>query len=222
MTYLVDMIRNPALEQAAAMLYESRLPYHNFSHVIETLLVSRELVERCREADMDVEPAVIYPAILFHDAGYHEDHRRHGHDSKESYAAILAGRVLHHYGYSHADIHAIQAAIASTQCGVPCNSLEARIVRAADLSGLAAGYYLFRQNAMRLWREEAILSGREVLWEDWRDQAVGILEIFLADDLGFSPGCYAPDGEAWLNKRGRDNLDRLRQEPSPDDTPAAV
>jgi len=216
MTYLVDMIRNPALEQAAAMLYDSRLPYHNFSHVLETLLASRELVERCREADMDVEPGIIYPAILFHDAGYQDDHRSRGHDSKESYSASLAGRVLRHYGYSSIDIHAIQEAIASTQCGVPCNSLEGRIVRAADLSGLATGYRLFLQNAMRLWREEAILSGQDVRWEDWRDQAVAMLERFLAEDLGFSPACYAPDGEAWLNKYARENLERLRREPAPE------
>lgn len=222
MTYLVDMIRNPALEQAAAVLYDSRLPYHNFGHVLDTLLVSRELVERCREADLDVEPAVVYPAVLFHDAGYQHNHRDHGHESKESYSAALAGRVLHHYGYSGADIRAIQAAIASTQCGVPCESIEARIVRAADLSGLASIYRLFLQNAMRLWREDSILTGHDVRWEDWRDQAVAVLEQFLADDLGFSPACYAPDGQAWLNKHGRENLERLREEPMPDDTPAAV
>lgn len=222
MTYLVDMIRNPALEQAAAQLYDSRLPYHNFSHALETLASARELVERCRDADMDIDAAIVYPAALFHDAGYQEDHRQYGHDSKEAYSSALAVRVLHHYGYASADIHAVSSAILSTECGVECESIEARLVRAADLSGLGASYRLFIQNALRLWREEVILSGREVSWESWRDQAVAILEQFLDEDLGLSPDCYAPDGEAWLNKHGRENLDRLRREPFPATGPAAA
>lgn len=220
MTYLVDMSRHTALEQAAAALYDTRLPYHNFSHVLEALAMARELVERCREADIDVDPGVIYPAILFHDAGYHEDHSRLGYDSKEQYSAVLAGHVLPDYGYGNTQIKAIQQAILSTQCGVPCTTLEGRIVRAADLAGLATSYRLFLQNAMRLWREEIILSGKEVSWEKWRDQAVNTLDQFLAEDLGFSPACYAADGQAWLNKHAAENLARLRTEPAPDTTPA--
>ncbi len=220
MTYLVDMIRDPALEQAAAVLYDSRLPYHNFSHALETLTASRELVERCREADLGIEPAVVYPAILFHDAGYQDDPRSHGHDFKESYSAALAARVLHHHGYAEAEIQAIRAAILSTRCGAGCESLESRLVRAADLSGLGSDYRLFVQNALRLWREDIILSGRDTDWAEWRDQSAAILERFLAEDLGFSPACYAPDGEAWLNKHGRENLKRLWQEPAPSTAPA--
>jgi len=222
MTYLVDMIRNPALEQAAAQLYDSRLPYHNFGHALETLASARELVERCRDADMDIEAAIVYPAALFHDAAYHEDYRQHGYDSKEAYSAALAVRVMHHYGYANARIHAVRSAILSTECGVACESIEARLVRAADLSGLGTSYRLFIQNALRLWREDIILSGRDVSWDSWRDQAVGVLEQFLDEDLGLSPACYAPDGEAWLNKHGRENLERLRCEPFPATGPAAA
>lgn len=215
MTYLVDMNREPALEQAAAALYDTRLPYHNFSHVLESLAHARILVERCREADMDVEPGIIYPAILFHDAGYQDDHRQHGYESKEQYSAALAGHVLPDYGYGSARIAEIQEAILCTQCGMPCTSIEARIVRAADLSGLAASYHLFLQNAMRLWREEIILSKKDVPWESWRDRAVEMLERFLAEDLGVAPACYASDGQSWLNRHGTENLERFRHEPAP-------
>lgn len=215
MSYESDMVRNPGLEQAAAQLYDTRLPYHNFSHVMETLLISRELIQRCRDADLTVQPEVIYGALLFHDAGYRDDHQQLGFTSKEAYAAALAARMLSDYGIAAAVNCAVQAAILATRCGAECPTREARIVRAADLSGLGHDWRLFRQNAWRLWREEILLAAKPIAWESWRDQAVAMLECFLADDLGFSPRCYAADGEAWLNKHGRKNLERLRHEPSP-------
>lgn len=215
MSYEVDMVRNPGLEHAAALLYDARLPYHNFSHVMETLAASRLLIERCRDADLAVRPEIVYGALLFHDAGYQHDHEQQGYESKEAYSARLAARVLNDYGIAASIIDAVQAAILATRCGAVCDSREARIVRAADLAGLANDYYLFRQNAWRLWREEIILGGVAVAWDDWRDQAIRVLEHFLAEDLGVCPACYAADGEAWLNKHGRHNLERLRQEPSP-------
>ncbi|MCS3904116.1 putative metal-dependent HD superfamily phosphohydrolase [Methylohalomonas lacus] len=215
MSYEVDMVRNPGLEHAAALLYDTRLPYHNFSHVMETLAASRTLIERCRDADLAVQPEIVYGALLFHDAGYQYDHELQGYDSKEAYSARLAARVLNDYGIAASIIDAVQAAILATRCGAACSSREARIVRAADLAGLAHDYYLFRQNAWRLWREDIILGGVAVAWDDWRDQAIHILEHFLAEDLGVSPACYAADGEPWLNKHGRRNIERLRQEPTP-------
>lgn len=215
MSYEADMVRNPGLEQAAAMLYDTRLPYHNFSHVMEALAISRDLIQRCRDADMSVQPEIVYGAILFHDAGYQHDHQQGGHESKEAYSALLAGRVLNGYGFAALRIEAIQQAILATRCGAPCTTLEARIVRAADLAGLASPYRLFMLNARRLWREEVILSNHEMSWQDWRDQAANILDRFLGEDLGFSPACYAADGVAWLNKHGMDNLERLRQEAVP-------
>lgn len=215
MSYEADMVRNPGLEQAAARLYDTRLPYHNFSHVMESLQVSRELIQRCRDADLTVKPEVIYSALLFHDAGYQNDHQQYDFDSKEAYSAALAAPVLGDYGIPEDAINAVQTAILATRCGADCPTREARIVRAADLYGIGYAYPLFVQNAWRLWREEILLSGTAVSWEHWRDHAATVLAQFLDDDLGFSPGCYAADGEAWLNKRGRGNLERLRREPSP-------
>lgn len=217
MSYQADMGRNPALEQAAAVLYDTRLPYHNFSHIMTALGNAHELIDHCREADLSVEPGVIYPALLFHDAGYHEPAR--GHESKEAHSAALAARVLGDYGIPAARIEAICRAILATRCGADCDTLEARIVRAADLAGLAASYRLFLQNALRLWREDILLRGRDLAWEDWRDEAAAMLERFLAVDLGVSPACYAADGEAWLNKHGRENLARLYRQPDPDSAP---
>lgn len=215
-TQRADIIRNPGLEQAAAALYDPRLPYHNFSHALEVLTVGNEYIGRCREADMPIEVDVVYPALLFHDAGYQTDHRVRGFDSKEAYSAELAGSVMHSYQYASGVIAAVQRAIISTQCGIPCETTEAKLVKAADLSGLAADYPLFLQNAMRLWREEAVLSRRLTEWEQWRDNAIEMVERFLTEDLGFSPACYADDGEAWLNKQARANVDRLRSQPNPD------
>ncbi|MSR14466.1 MAG: hypothetical protein EXR86_07865 [Gammaproteobacteria bacterium] len=60
------------LEAEAARLYSESLPYHNFRHILVTIAAADKLLARCEEEGIRVEPKVVYYALLFHDAGYHE------------------------------------------------------------------------------------------------------------------------------------------------------
>lgn len=209
----MTITRDPELEQAAAALYDARLPYHNFGHALANIDASQGLLDRCHRENIFVDVAVVYAALLFHDAGYQDDHHAHGCVSKEAWSAELAGVALRRRSAPPAQIRAVQACILSTRCGVPCQTLEARIVKAADLSGLALGYEAFLQNARRLWHEQVLLTGADVAWACWREQAAEVIERYVAEDLGVTPACYADDGQTWLAKAARANSARLREQP---------
>ena len=69
-----DEIRNAHLEQVAAELYSDQMPYHNFNHVLGTVAAGAVLVERCLKEGVPINGVIVYYALLFHDAGYHESH----------------------------------------------------------------------------------------------------------------------------------------------------
>lgn len=210
------IVRNTKLEQTVAALYDPRLPYHNLGHALDVLAASEELLARCHGEGIRVDAEVVYPALLLHDAGYHQDHVARGFESKEALSADLAASELRRHQYPPKLIEAVQAAILSTRCGAICETIEARVVKAADLSGLAADYQLFLQNSMRLWREDTLLRAVETPWPEWRRRAAGTIERLLSEDLGVSSACYAADGETWLARKGLANIARLREQPRPD------
>jgi hypothetical protein len=95
-----DGIRNAHLEQGAAELYSDQMPYHSFNHVLGTLAAGAVLVENCVNEGVPINGDVVYYALLFHDAGYHENHISKGFTSKEEYSAHLACSVLACRSYS--------------------------------------------------------------------------------------------------------------------------
>jgi hypothetical protein len=50
------------------------MPYHSIKHVQGTLAAGALLVERCLKRGIPIDGEVVYYALLFHDAGYHEKH----------------------------------------------------------------------------------------------------------------------------------------------------
>jgi predicted metal-dependent HD superfamily phosphohydrolase len=148
-----DGIRNVQLEQVAAELYSDQMPYHNFNHVLRTLAAGEVLVERCLREGVPINREVVYCALLFHDAGYHEDHIGKGFTSKEEYSAHLAVQCLRAEAIPEDTIKRVVAAILSTERDAQFTSNEEKAVRAADLAGLASDYKTFRSDVEKLRQE---------------------------------------------------------------------
>ena len=89
-----DGIRNAHLEQVAAELYSDQMPYHNFKYVFGTLVAAELLMERCLKEGVPINGEVVYFALLFHDAGYHEDHINKGFTIKEEFLEQLHRKPL--------------------------------------------------------------------------------------------------------------------------------
>jgi HD superfamily phosphodiesterase len=201
-----DGIRKPHLEQIAAELYSDQMPYHNFNHVLRTLAAAELLVEPGLKEDIPINGEVVYFALLFHDAGYHENHISKGFTSKEEYSAHLAVQCLRAEAVPENTIKRVVAAILSTQRDAQFTSHEEKAVRAADLAGLASDYKNFRSDVEKLRQEDEMLTGRKVAWDEWKTSVEDTIRLYLSQEIRFA----RPD--ALFYEQASQNLSRLLSE----------
>jgi predicted metal-dependent HD superfamily phosphohydrolase len=206
-----DRIRNAQLEQAVAELYSDQLPYHNFNHVLRTLAAGAVLVESCLKEGIPINGEVVYYALLFHDAGYYENHISKGFASKEEYSAHLAVQCLRAEAIPEATIKRVVAAILSTERDAPFTSNEEKAVRAADLAGLASDYKTFRSDVENLRQESEMLTGRKVAWDEWKTSTAETIRFYLSP-VGLALPEACADNAATFYAQAHQNLSRLLSE----------
>ncbi len=207
-----DSIRNPHLEKVAAALYSDEMPYHNFAHILGTLAAGEVLVDRCLSDGVPINPEIVYYALLFHDAGYREDHINKGFASKEEYSAHLAIQCLRAEGLPEGTIERVVAAILSTARDAQFASNEDKAVRAADLAGLASDYKTFRANAEKLRQEHEILTGRKVTWGEWKTSVKETIGFYLSQEIRFTQSDTGANHAASFYAKAKQNLSRLLSE----------
>ena len=207
-----DGIRNAHIEQVAAELYSDQLPYHNFNHVLGTVAAGAVLVERCFKERVPINSEVVYYALLFHDAGYHESHVSKGFTSKEEYSAHLAVQCLRAEAIPEAIIKRVVAAILSTQRDAQFTSNEEKAVRAADLAGLASDYKTFRSNVEKLHQECELLTGRKVAWDEWKTSVKETISFYLSQEIRLTQPDSCVDNVALFYAQAKENLSRLLSE----------
>ena len=212
-TQALSAVRNAQLEAEARALYSPTLPYHNFDHIQDTLEAAEKVIERCREEHIRIDAEVVYCALLFHDAGYQDDHLARGFDTKERYSAALAEPILRRHGMSQGQIDKTIAAILATERDAVCVSAEQKAVRAADLSGLAADYPRFLRSSMCLKREHEFLTRQSLSWADWQTSSATVLGHYLTQEIRLTSYFHDGRGESLFHKAVRENLKRLLAEP---------
>lgn len=216
------MRRDEQLEQVAAGLYDASLPYHNFRHALEAVEAGARIVRRCQAENVRIDPDVVYYALLFHDAGYHENHRLRGFESKEAYSAHLAARALAARDVDSRVVRKVQAAILSTRRDGSFRTAEQKAVRAADLAALAADYPTFKENTERLWAEYRLLSGESIAWGEYVQKAAAVIRFYLTQEVRLTSFFAGPDGRSDFHRRTRANLERLLREESASHLASAV
>ena len=195
-----------SLQVAAEQYYDPSLPYHNFGHVISTLEKARELIDRCKKECIEIDEGVVICALLFHDAGFIENHTAKGFPTKEHYSADIARREMEKLKISETSIHKVQTAIVETQRDSEPTSIESKIVRVADLSGVAMTYEVFQENAERLRLEHEMLSGEKVEKAVWRKQVSETIETYLSQEISIFKDDR--DTESNFHQGARSNLQR--------------
>ena len=205
------MIHDKSLEKLAIALYSTHLPYHNFQHIHDVLKAGDIILFECKKNGIDFNEAVIYHAILFHDAGYHENHKEYGYDSKESYSASLAGDILTQEAYSEIHIRQVKQAIMATHMDGQCESIEDQVVRAADLYGLMAAYADFREKSVALYHEKQMLNGVNISWDEYKEEVCTIINRFLKHKIELSIGLYQGEPDKFC-RATYSNLDLLMKE----------
>lgn len=175
-----------ALSELAREFYID-LPYHNFEHATHTLDVSLALTEYCEENELSVNRKVIIASALLHDANFHIPIEDHGFRSKEEYSAQIAAEVLPNLGYENDEIAHVQSSIRSTERNIECESLEAKIIRRADLDNLTGSLPELMQNSWKLWLEAWQLSGGSLSlkFDDWMCGIHTNLQAYFDEDVSF-------------------------------------
>ncbi len=208
----LDPFRDIEVERSAAELYSDSLPYHNFNHALTAVTEGMGIVLYCVSQGIRIDPRVVYYALLFHDAGYHEDHIEKGFESKESYSAHLAVTTLKKHRVRNHIIHKVEQAIRSTAALAEVFTTEQKVVRAADLSGLASDYTDFLANTERLKLEHEILTGKPVPWSDWVKHAASTISAYLKYGFDFEVFATNGNGTQRFSQRAYANLQRLLAE----------
>jgi len=213
----IAIIREHDLELEVATLYSEALPYHNFRHVLTTVEAAQEILARCAHEGIRVDSRIVYYALLFHDAGYQHDHRALGHASKEHYSVLLALDCLKRHRHGERVLKKVESAILSTMRTGSFVTAEQKVVRAADLSGLASTYDDFLRNTKCLWDECAILTGQRMSWADWIRETTETVQFYLSQEIRLTSYFMDHEGESAFHARVRANLDRLQREQAPTD-----
>ena len=184
----------------SAELYETakgmytELPYHNFDYHVETVLHEcRVYADYCEQNGLSVNRRVLFAAGLLHDAGYHED-MSHRFSSKEQYSSYIADRVLPWYGYDPNEIDEVMAAVNGTQRGSICTTLEAKILRRADLRNVTSSVHGFLVSSFRVASELLITKNIRVVWPEFCESTREVFQDYFDEDLSF--GDF--DNERWL------------------------
>jgi predicted metal-dependent HD superfamily phosphohydrolase len=209
---MLESIRDEALETEARALYSDALPYHNFAHILDTLESADTILERCRKENIRIDATVVYFALLFHDAGYHEDHHTKGYENKESYSVALAAPILKRHGISASVVKKASEAILATERNARFVSAEHKAVRAADLAGLAAVYDRFLRSSLKLKREFEVLNKKTISWPSWQSVSREVVGFYLSQEIRLTSYFHDENGESAFHKAVRENLARLLKE----------
>ena len=202
-------LRDPELESQVVELYSPDLAYHNFQHALDTIEAANDITLKCMEEGIRVDTRVVYYAVLFHDAGFRDDHHALGFESKEAYSADLATVRLRQRGVAGKICDKVADAVLSTRIDAGFVTTEQKAVRAADLSGLAAGYEVFRENSANLKSEYELFHCAKLKWPEWVDSARKTINFYLSQEIRLTSYFSNAEGESAFHKAVRRNLERL-------------
>lgn len=200
------------IEEIARLLYDSSLLYHNFDHALETIANSEIIIKNCEKEKIAVDKKVVYYALLFHDAGYQENHLEKGFETKERYSAHLAHIALKQIGESKNMIESVFKTILATQKNTTLKTIEEKIVRASDLMGLADDYDTFKSNNKKFRRETEILTGKKLSSDEWKNQTKEIMEFYLNQDIKITQAYWNKNGQSDFHAKAQKNLTRFLTE----------
>lgn len=191
-----------SIEKLARPYYGAR-PYHNWAHAKRVLAVSLALAERCGEYGISVIEEVLVWAALFHDALYTENSREFGCATAEELSAQVAMQEMAKHGKPEWMIRLVSGAIRATSAKVFPATVEAKILRAADLSGMARGFSDYREDFERLITEFHFSSAWEFFWPNLQAM-IG----YLWPQIALTPQYQNARGASDWHERVLDNIAR--------------
>lgn len=184
----VLVAQNPGLVEITRPYYEETLEYHNFNgHILGTWESARKIARLCIGSGLAVNLDVIDRSVLFHDADVHKPLTKR-YPTLERRSAAIARKELRKYGDPEDTILHTSASIISTTYGVKPKSIEAAIIKRADILNIGQDYKTFISNSVRLLREQFRLRGLQFDHDSvdaWIKTTASYLSGHLRDDEPF-------------------------------------
>lgn len=185
------------IEATLLSLYEAK-PYHNALHAIEVRDRALKFAELAASQGRGVDFEAVELAALGHDACFGADYRRAGFTSMEEMSANVCVQVLIGLGVSRDTADTVKTAILATHPQGTLRTVEAKILRAADLGGLADDY---EEGFDRLMSEIGAKDARQFYLESLK-----LLMRYLWPEIRLSDGFYNLRGASGWHNRVLDNL----------------
>lgn len=216
--------RNPAIiERLMRPGYSERLFYHRFEHAQETRDIARELGRLCVKNGKEVDFYVLEWAALGHDYEYLEydavlSDVRAQYPSREKYAAAMVAGMMANHQAPQEKIQMVKEAIWSTEVDVPCTSLEAKIIRRADLDNVGSENPIpFFFNTLKLYREWRLLNHKDPHFTkinvpefiNYAINSAKVLSRYNAEDVSFGDFDLDETGQNIFCKRAARNIQML-------------
>jgi hypothetical protein len=177
------------LEVTVRDLYLPReqLAYHGWGHITETREWIKDLVTRCRRADVVVDEVVLDHAVLCHDVLFQVPPKYYGFNSKEELAAHHAYNMLREMGAPEAHARKVERVILATHVLADPTTTEEILMRAADVKNVGGDYAEFKANTKRLHEESMHLSADSVSFRDFALRSFRYLSLYAWRYLRLTP-----------------------------------
>lgn len=195
-----------------------RLPYHGEPHPHIVWGRADRIMGVVEQLGIPVNRSVVKTAAFVHDAGYPFNHQViqvnpgngfQGCQSKERMTSLLVMAGLRQFGLPDEFIRAVGYAVDGSNPEGSIDTLEAKILRAADLGGLMQGYEGFSKDWEALRIESAIAQGKpEVDPITFARGVVAYLNLFLMVRIELTPHYYDANGASAFHAIALGNIIR--------------
>lgn len=188
-------------------------PYHNVKHHVRPMCrAALKIAQGCWEYGLNPNLPRIRAAARGHDVLKGMDPLAMGVATEEEAAALYSFRLLRSLGAPLEFCHGVKNDIEDTHAKAKPRSLEAQIVRAADLSSLAESYEVVRDNTKRLHRELEIISNTKIEYKQFVAKSIGFLNNYFSELIALTPAAFDESGRSKWHVRSLSNLIQMYQE----------
>jgi hypothetical protein len=141
-----------------------------------------------------VNRKLLIVAGLFHDAGYHIDHKGLGIDSAEALSLIMLLKEPTLERFSLEEIEQAGRLVMVTKQGIKPNTLEEKIMVRADIDNIGTDGFWQRTTALGVEARQVKESrGQVYLWDSQAENNIRALAAYLDHDLTTG----GPSDESW-------------------------
>lgn len=184
--------------------YYSDWAYHNLDHAANTMIKALDFADECEANGVYVNRFVLVASALYHDANYHEPLDTNTYETKEECSAAIATHDLTILGVDAATVEHVADCIRSTARGVSCKTIEAKILRKADLANLAGPFGEMIINSYNLFQEICAESGMSKGFLEFLGTVRLNIQEYLDEDISLGDFDRLDTGRSlWLSSTER-------------------